>query len=95
MEKYHNLVHSILLDDRDARNSDKVLYIKVIKELAPELAKKPFEVSLMHEDLPSYNSVSRIRRRWQAKDHDCMSDIQIQRWRAKKELDYREEYGHA
>ena len=79
---YKSRVHRILVEDRDARNSDKVLFIKVIKETFPELAKMPLEVAMMHEDLPSWDSITRARRRWQEFNEDCMSDIQIAMGRA-------------
>lgn len=88
------LVHRILLEDHDSRNSDKVLWHRVIKELTPEISKMPFEKAIMVEYIPSYDSITRIRRWWQERDEDCMSDIQIARYRAKKELEYREEYRH-
>ena len=93
-DKHKSLVHRILLDSRDARNSDRDLWVKVIKEVKPELAKLPFEVAIKSADMPSYESITRRRRDWQAKDPDCMSDIQIARERAKRELDFREEYGN-
>lgn len=93
LNKYKLLVHQILVEDRDARNSDKVLWHKVIKAICPEVAKMPFEKALMVKELPSYDSITRCRRRWQAKDPECMSDIQVARWRAAAEEQYREEYG--
>lgn len=89
---YKSLVHQILLENHDARNSDKVLWDRVIKTRFPEIAKMPFEKALMVDYLPSYESITRCRRRWQEKDPECMSDIQIARGRAEQELRYREEY---
>lgn len=90
---YRWLVHRILLEHRDARNSDKVLWHRVIKELTPEISKMPFEKALMVSNLPSYDSITRVRRWWQARDVDCMSDFQIAMGRAEKEQEYRREYG--
>lgn len=92
--KYRWLIHRILTEDHDARNSDKVLWMRVIKYLTPEIAKMSFERAIMVNYLPSYDSITRIRRYWQERDPECMSDIQIARGRAKKELEYREEFGH-
>ena len=92
--QYRWLIKRILKENHDARNSDKVLWHMVIKELTPEIAKMPFEKAIMVDYIPSYDSISRIRRWWQERDEECMSDIQIARGRALKELEYRVEFGH-
>ena len=92
ISRYKHLVHRILLEDHDARNSDEVLLTKVIKELCPEVAKMPHEQALMVSYAPKARTIERERRFWQAIDEDCMSDLQIARARAKKELEYREAY---
>lgn len=93
VDKYRSLVHRILLKYPAARNSDTVLWDRVVKEICPEVAKMPFEQAIYVHELPSPYSISRRRREWQAKDPDCMSDEQVARYRAKLELEYREEYG--
>ena len=93
ISKYRHLVHRILLENHDARNSDEVLYDRVVKELCPEVAKMPLEKAIMVEYLPKFRTIERERRLWQARDEDCMSDLQVARLRAKRELEYREEYG--
>lgn len=93
VSRYRHLVHRILRENHDARNSDDVLYDRVIKELCPEVAKMPLEKAIMVSDRPKFKTIERERRLWQAKDEDCMSDLQVARLRAKRELEYREEYG--
>ena len=38
----HDIVKSILKNEEDARNSDKKLYVLVVKHLHPEMVNRPF-----------------------------------------------------
>lgn len=91
--KYKYLVHRILKENKAARNSDKDLMEAVVGELDPELL--PIIRKLFNSpNLPSWDSITRCRRFWQERDEDCMSDLQVARGRAKRELEYAEEFGH-
>jgi len=92
-EKYRYLVHRILLENHDARNSDDALFDAVMEVLTPELRRMEHRIAIMHDDYPNRDSVTRARRFWQERDENCMSDKQVARGRAKRELEYREEYG--
>lgn len=93
IHKYRWLIHSILLEDRNARNSDKELWLQIIEILMPETSTMPFKKAIMVTDFPSYDSVSRIRRYWQQRDPRCMSDEKFARYRAEHEEECRQFFG--
>lgn len=62
------LVKAILKEDEMARNSDNVLYVKVVEKLKPEVLQEPFWyvlVSLKDYDLPGFETVRRTRQKIQ------------------------------
>ena len=95
LDEKRAMVKRILLEDRASRNSDKELYIKVLKEKAPEILNQPLIKALRNEDLPSYESITRTRRWVQEHFEGTQADDKIEAFRMLKEEAYREEYGNA
>lgn len=68
--KLEDIVKPILEESEDSRNDDYYLYCKVLESTNPEAMKHSlFSCLMRHKELglPSYESVSRVRRRLQAK----------------------------
>jgi len=59
-EKIRNTVLEILEKDEKARNSDRYLYVAVVKELNPQLLNMPFKDAMMN-DIPCMETVRRSR----------------------------------
>lgn len=89
-----SLVRQILLDDRQCRNSDDLLYLRVIHKLTPEFVHQPFDRAIMNPLIPKRRSVERARRWVQAHVEGTQADSKIEAWREINEKLYREEYGN-
>ena len=87
------LVHQILINNHDARNSDIELYIKYVEATNPDLINMPLAKALRQKDCPNIQTISRERRYWQSKDPDTWSDAQVQAMREELEKECREYYG--
>lgn len=85
-----NLVHTILIDDVKARNSDKYLYVQVIRRLHPEILKGEFEKALFDDATPSYETVSRARRWVQEHFSATTASDRVQAGRMMQEEEYKE-----
>lgn len=98
--KQEEIVKPILEQHPETRGDDFLLYAEVIKEYRPELAElSVLHFFIAHKDLycPSYNSITRVRRRLQKKHPELLSE-KAKAKRAKEETVYREyakEQGHA
>lgn len=93
-KKVNKMVEAILRDDRRARNDDFYLVGKVY-EIYYGFKNEPFlEVAYSHQGLPTYESITRIRRKLQA-DNPLVygASGMVRRARAKEEEEYRREYG--
>ena len=90
-----NLVKTILEEDKKARNSDRYLYVEVVKRLNPELAVKPLKEALMIDYIPSYETVSRSRRWCQEKFKWLRASSEVEAMRELEEEDYRREFAGA
>lgn len=90
------LVKSILEDDRQARNSDSLLYLRVLERIA---AKEGIQLDYLtikrflacHNDLPfpPFESVRRTRQKVQAEHLELASDKQIAKLRMENEKEYK------
>lgn len=86
------LVKDILVNYKTARNSDTVLYLKVMERLNPPTVKMPFGMVLKNlEDLglPCYDTVTRARRKIQAEFPELQGDERVKDYRAELEEEYR------
>lgn len=91
------LVHDILKENEQARNSDNLLFYLVCKRLCPYALEDKFGDVLMtfsDYDLPHYESVGRARRKVQEAHPELAGNRLVKRWRAEKEAEFRE-YGRA
>ena len=90
--KLEDLIKPILEEYELARNDDYYLYCKVLEITNPEAMQySMFSCLMRHKELrlPSYESVSRVRRRLQAKYPELESEKTRKR-RLKEEAEYKE-----
>lgn len=91
------LVEDILIKYPSARNSDSVLYVKVVNHINPQAVSMPF-INVMHNlkelGLPPIESVGRCRRKLQAEKPELWSDKQVQKYREENEKTF-EEYARS
>lgn len=93
LRKVQDIVELELSKHVEARDSDNVLYVKVIEYMCPSLLHKPFgEVMKVLSDyqLPSYESVGRARRKLQAAKPWLKPSEAVQKYRTDNEEKYRE-----
>ncbi|MBO5971329.1 MAG: hypothetical protein J6S14_22880 [Clostridia bacterium] len=84
------IIADIMLNDENARNSDIHLYHAVCKKIAPAAMSVPFGVmieNLNHYGLPTYDTVTRLRRKIQSEYNfiDLQANTQVKAWRESKE----------
>ena len=93
MKQIKKLVKEILLNNRDARNSDKELYIRVLVHTGHSMALQGKFIDVLRDkNLPSYDSISRARRWVQAHIDGTQADDKVGAMREVEEETYREEY---
>lgn len=88
-----DIVKDILIDIPDTRNSDFSLYKEVCRKLNPVVMGMPFgTVMSCHKDLkiPSFESVTRARRKIVAKIPSLAGDSDVEAVRTEKESEFRE-----
>lgn len=95
MKNYYNIVKRILTDNSETRDDDMYLYALVVAESGLVGVDEPFYSVLAaakEKKLPSYESVSRARRKVQEKE----PDLRGHRYKVRKleEGEYREYYSH-
>lgn len=90
------LVKSILIEDKNARNSDDFLYYLVCKTVLKnhdvDIKTIPFETALLWRKvykLPPFETVRRARQKIQAECPELSSTVKVQTARANKITDYR------
>ena len=90
------LVEQILRDDPQTRNSDSLLYLRVLQYHANErnvdLQKIPVPMFLLNMDLfgfPPFESVRRTRQKAQAKFPELSANDKVSGFRAENEKEYR------
>lgn len=88
------LVEQILREDRTARNSDKYLYVEVIRRLNPNLLYEPFYKAMESAEIPCMETVRRSRQWCQAHFGELAADINVQAFREYEEDDYTEVFVH-
>ena len=89
------VVDKILLYDENARMDDNYLILRVIQELEPELAGTTFAnvmFGLKFKGI-SMESITRARRKF-FETYPYLKVDKVEKARRRKELEYREEYGH-
>lgn len=94
-ENVQKRVHQILIEVPKSRDSDSLLYAEYVSRHNPGLATVGLYKALtMYECfLPSYESVSRARRKIQSEYPELQATMSRREHRAKVEQEYREYYG--
>lgn len=90
------IVKGILEECPKSRNSDNVLYAKVVEKLNKGALEKPFvEVlfSLEELGLPCFETVRRTRQKLQADFPDLQACDAVQDFRTEREEEFRKEFG--
>lgn len=88
-----NIVRAILQDNKDARNSDNILYEAYISKVNPMVLIRPVRDYLLYfADLgiARYETVARIRRKLQESEEELRGVEQVQTWRKENEKEFRE-----
>ena len=87
----YNKVRFILEDVPATRNSDKLLYLKYLERtFGHDIICKPLATVMMRNDIPTIESVGRMRRLVQARYPELEADKEIEEQRRSLENDYRD-----
>ena len=95
-KQVRKLVKGILEECPNSRNSDNVLYTKVVEKMNKGALEKPFaEVMFTLEDLglPCFETVRRTRQKLQAEYPDLQACDVVQDFRTEREEEFRKEFG--
>ncbi len=85
-------VRAVLQENEDARNDDMVLYLALCNLYLKDAGAMPLaQILLNHKELglPSFESVSRTRRRLQENHPGLLGSLRMQKLRARGEKAYR------
>lgn len=97
-EKAKKLVTKILEDYPQTRNSDNLLYIKVIDSIGTGNSDKSIREILLNLEelgLPCFETVRRSRAKIQAEREDLRASDVVQDFRTQQEEEYREFFTNA
>lgn len=90
------LVHEILTRNVSARNSDDVLYCKVLERYGKEtgidfnlVSTISFFKTSRRNNIPNYETISRIRRKVQMDHIELQGNANVERRRMKREKEFR------
>ena len=83
-------VFEILKNDKKSRNSDRYLYVSVVKLLNPELACKPFAEAMLNANIPCFETVRRARQHLQEWHPELRADANVEAARKVEEEEYKE-----
>ena len=93
LEKLELRVQAVLEDHEDTRGDDAVLYGRYIERYRPDLSDVPATTLFRHHKdyaVPSYESVTRIRRKVQTKHAELLPTEKTRQKREKAEQDYKD-----
>lgn len=85
------IVHGVLVKSREARNDNFILVNMVYDELNPSTGSKTFDYVMKNHkwlSLPSFESITRARRKLQAEYPQLKGDKQTLAARKKEEYDF-------
>lgn len=95
--RIYEIVESILYTDESTRNNDDRLYLAVCNQIACEkginLERVAVPSFLLHRKangFPDFETVTRYRRKAQEKDENLRSNDTVYRFRAEREMEFRE-----
>jgi len=89
--KTDEIVRRLLIDKPETRDDDYYLLYEYLKDVNPQLKDKPLgEVLMFHKwyGLPSLETITRARRRNQAKYKELKSKKEIEKLRKKQEENF-------
>ena len=92
------LVRQVLATVPEARNSDNVLYIEVVRLIDQNVLRTPFAVVMQNLklfNLPSIETVGRCRRKLQARFPELRADKEVEEFRKGLEEFFREWAGES
>ena len=88
VKQTHSLVKQILEECPQARNSDQLLYYKVVEKLNPSALHRTFSVVLLNMSelgLPCFETVRRSRAKIQSEHPELQSNEKVQSFRKANE----------
>lgn len=91
MKKMETIVKALLEEYPQTRGNDNALIAGVFWLIDPELMNRPFKEVLKIKGLPSFESITRARRKVQEKN-PILNDEKARKIRQKEEKEYREYY---
>ena len=92
MKRIEDKVRVILEESETARNSDNYLFLEYIEREAPELLEFPvtdFQLHYRDYGIPSFDSITRVRRKLQAENEELRGNADVRTWRAENEQAFR------
>lgn len=92
MKDIKALVHSILTNNPETRDSDKRLYIEVCRRVCPHWLGQTLEDAFLYGKLPNYESVRRSRQDVQARFPHLKPSKTVQKYREDQERQYMMEF---
>lgn len=92
MRDIKTMVHSILTNIPETRDSDKRLYIEVCRRECPNLLSQTLESAFLYGKLPNYESVRRSRQDIQARFPHLKPSKKVQKYREDQERQYMMEF---
>ena len=91
LQTMEKLVLQMLEEYPQTRQDDYILMLKVCEKINPDILNKPFQLVMKthHFFMPNWETVTRCRRKIQAKRPDLVAPVTARR-RQKEEAEYRE-----
>jgi hypothetical protein len=90
LEQTSALVEKILSQDMEARNNDKWLCFRVYEEIARKHGKGIFIPFELFEKFPSFETITRVRRKIQNDEGKYLPDEETQQMRRERQETMRE-----
>lgn len=92
LKRIEDKVKLILEESEICRNSDNHLFLEYIQRECPELLEYPavdFQLHYRDFGIPTFDSISRARRKLQAEYEELRGCEDVRRWRAENETQFR------
>jgi len=90
LESTQTLVENILLNSERARNDDKYLVYEVLQNICRANGSKMFIPFELFEVFPSFETITRIRRKLQNERHLYLPSVEVIERRTTRENDFKE-----
>lgn len=88
LNKLADVIENILRENEQARNSDDLLYVKVLEREDPHILTHSVSGFLQNFNdygVPRFESVTRVRRKVQAQNPELASAKKVKSWREDRE----------